>query len=270
MPKSEVLLDHVVLLLPYEQVVNPPSWIANSFHISPGGRHADGKTENKLILFRDGSYLELIAFIHDDPARRKGHCWDKDYGVVDFALTTRHQFDHATLRERLQKSGANFSYADPVEGGRKTPDRQELRWKLTCPVGVERGMVPFWCSDLTPRERRVPGVNGNTHHPCGAVGISGVVIEVADGNYDRLKTALAAITNTTPTDPGRYPISTPFEIGRPDQPTIWLRQRPLDGEKELRLRLLIQCPGRGSQPNIERKVGGGLVAIDLVNGTRPH
>lgn len=36
-------------------------------------RHGDNKTENKLIIFADGSYIELIAFIDDDPGLREGH-----------------------------------------------------------------------------------------------------------------------------------------------------------------------------------------------------
>ena len=66
-------LDHVILLLPYQDLLNPPSWLTSNFIVSPGGLHADGKTENRLVLFEDGTYLELIAFINDDPVRRQGH-----------------------------------------------------------------------------------------------------------------------------------------------------------------------------------------------------
>ncbi|OCL03243.1 hypothetical protein AOQ84DRAFT_392409, partial [Glonium stellatum] len=68
-------LDHIVILLPHADLLNPPAWLTKHFTISPGGRHADNRTENKLILFQDGSYIELIAFIDDDPARRAGHWW---------------------------------------------------------------------------------------------------------------------------------------------------------------------------------------------------
>ena len=59
-----------------------------------------------------------MAFIRDDPVKAAGYGWDKDFGVVDFALTTRLPFDHADLRDRLQQSGTNISYADPTDGGR--------------------------------------------------------------------------------------------------------------------------------------------------------
>jgi hypothetical protein len=45
---------------------------------------------SKLVVFRDGSYLELIAFIDDDPKHREGHWWgDKGWGVIDFAFTLK-------------------------------------------------------------------------------------------------------------------------------------------------------------------------------------
>lgn len=45
---------------------------------------------SKLIVFQDGSYLELIAFIDDDPKHRVGHWWgDKGWGIIDFAFTLK-------------------------------------------------------------------------------------------------------------------------------------------------------------------------------------
>jgi len=266
MPKSAAQLDHVVLLLPYEDVINPPFWITDKFRVSAGGKHADGKTENRLIFFADGTYLELIAFVNDDPDKRSGHWWNKDFGIIDYALTMRNNFDHPALQERLKESGCGLSYAEPVEGGRITADKQEVKWKVTFPEGVERGAVPFWCHDVTPRERRVPAVDGNTHHPCGAIGVAGMVAEVAEDQVERIDIAMGAIINTSHSDGGKYSVSQPFEVGRADEPEIWVQRRPKDAEKELRLRLMVQCPGKGGQSNIEKTIGDGVVLIDFVNG----
>jgi hypothetical protein len=43
--QATIQLDHIVILLPYTDIVNPPSWITDCFTISPGGRHGDNKTE---------------------------------------------------------------------------------------------------------------------------------------------------------------------------------------------------------------------------------
>lgn len=130
MPQIKTQLDHVVLLLPYKDIVNPPSWLTDEFTISEGGVHADGKTENKLVLFADGSYLELIAFINDDPKHREGHWWDKPYGVVDYALTTSDEGfgELAGIKERLSKTDTGIGYTDPKDGGRRKPNGQELQW----------------------------------------------------------------------------------------------------------------------------------------------
>jgi len=61
MPKA--LLDHVIILVPSSIIDSPPEWLTKHFTITQGGTHADGKTHNSLIVFQDGSYIELIAFV---------------------------------------------------------------------------------------------------------------------------------------------------------------------------------------------------------------
>ncbi|KAK4634081.1 hypothetical protein CLAFUW4_01415 [Fulvia fulva] len=155
----ELQLDHVVLLVPYQDVVNSPSWVTDHLTVSPGGVHADGKTENKLVLFADGTYLELIAFINDDAEKRRGHWWDKPYGVIDYALTTTsdHSFGALkSIKDRLSQTDSGISYTNPQDGGRRKPDGTELKWRVTFPTGTSRGNAPFFCHDVTPRDRRVP------------------------------------------------------------------------------------------------------------------
>jgi len=155
MPPS---LDHIIILLPYESLLRPPAWLTDNFTITPGGRHGDGKTENRLICFRDGSYIELIAFINDDLRKRLGHWWDKDYGIVDFSFAdsvgdaTTH---FSELEGRLKglkwaKSAVEVEYEKPQAGARMRPDGQEIKWQVTFPVvttcyqrGVGTGKKPF-------------------------------------------------------------------------------------------------------------------------------
>lgn len=85
--------SHIIILVPYELLTSPPSWLTSAFTISPGGRHADNRTENRLILLADGSYIELIAFINDDPALRKGHWWVSE---------SRNEFD--VRREQVEQT----------------------------------------------------------------------------------------------------------------------------------------------------------------------
>ena len=138
MPRVDVQLDHVILLLPYRTVMTLPDWITNNFTVGMKGYHADKNTVHRLIFFKDGCYLELLAFIHDGPVKAAGHGCDRDFGVVDFALTTRRLFDHKDLRGRLQRSGTDISYADPTGGGRILPDGSNVEWQVVLPQGIER------------------------------------------------------------------------------------------------------------------------------------
>ena len=151
MHRGDIQLDHAVLLLPYRAVVTLPEWITDNFIVSSRDYHADSKTVHRLIVFKDGCYLELLAFIRDDPVRAAGHGWDKEFGVVDFALTTCRPFDHRDLRIRLQQSKTNISYADPTDEARTLPGGQDVKWQVIVPQGIERGAVPFWCHDDTAR-----------------------------------------------------------------------------------------------------------------------
>ncbi|SMQ50645.1 unnamed protein product [Zymoseptoria tritici ST99CH_3D7] len=255
-------LDHVVLLLPHADILNPPTWLTKNFTISPGGRHADNKTENKLILFSDGTYLELIAFIDDSPSHRKGHWWDKPHGVVDYALTTV-DADFPTLkliRKRLSKTGTDISYQDPIEGGRIKPDGTELKWKVTFPTGTSRGSVPFWCHDVTPRERRVPVSREATTHPSGVLGMAGVKVSVKGAEeVEKLRKATGAIVDVgTPREEGKFEVGRPIDV-QGEKPSVRIVQAEEGQKREVKLSLVLQGPKRVD--DVKREIEGGLVEI---------
>lgn len=258
--KTRYNLDHVVILLPYDYLENPPSWIKDNFTISPGGRHGDNKTENRLILFQDGTYLELIAFINDDPEKRKGHWWDKPYGVVDYAFCTE-QFDYEDLTKRLENSETGITYNPPKPGGRARPDGVELRWEVCFAKGVERGYIPFFCTDVTPRERRVPITKENTTHACGAIGMAGVMLEFKKDQLDHFSTATAAILGSSKTKENEYTTHSPNEVEKAKQPTVRLHERASDSDKDLALALILQTAAHEKKDGIEQHIDGGVVSI---------
>jgi hypothetical protein len=201
-------LDHIIVLVPYASLVSLPSYLTINFTITPGGRHSDNKTENKLICFQDGSYIELIAFINDDPKLREGHWWGKaKFGIIDFAFTHADGnalFHFSELEKRLGglelgDHVGKVGYQAPVDGGRKRPDGVEIRWQVTFPIvgagekGYQRGELPFWCHDITPREERVPVEKKNVEHPCGSTGVSELCIYVPEERAAALLEAYEAI-----------------------------------------------------------------------------
>lgn len=190
-PESAAVLDHIVILVPHSVLLNLPTWLTDAFAISPGGRHADNVTENRLIFFSDGVYLELIAFVPGKEAERARHPWgDRREGtIVDWANTLHTEEDLAIARDRVKNTGTGFEYEEAVEGGRTRPDGVELKWVTSSWIlpGANPGEftgaeLPFWCIDRTPRDLRVPYKTApeTTSHPSGALGITGLTVSVAD------------------------------------------------------------------------------------------
>ncbi|KAK3055685.1 hypothetical protein LTR09_003606 [Extremus antarcticus] len=258
---SALCLDHVVLLLPYTMLSDPPSWLTDIFTISPGGRHADEKTENRLVLFKEGTYLELIAFINDDPEKRRGHWWDKPYGVVDYAFTTS-KLDYDGIVDRLKKSGTEISYEKPKAGGRTTPDGKELKWEVTFPTGVDRGHVPFFCTDVTPRERRVPVTEQNTTHPSGVLGMAGMTLEVEKDSLDRIVKATAAILDQPPpTKEHQVKVDVPSDVEKLHQASISVRETGALLRKSLALSLRLQTADHEKREAIWEPIEDGAVSL---------
>jgi len=192
------ILDHVVILVSHQTLANLPDWLSSALTIRDGGRHADGLTENKLVFFSDGTYIEFIAFVEGvSPDRRAAHRWGgrTEGAVIDWATTLLPSPDNPDaspeelfpeLQSRVEKSQTRFRYSDPVGGGRVKPDGTELEWAISAPwrapgadgdkTPVVRDL-PFWCLDRTPRHLRVPYLDADaTSHPCGATGFAGIVI----------------------------------------------------------------------------------------------
>lgn len=263
--KSTLKLDHVILLLPYDNLSNPPSWLTSNFTLSPGGRHADNKTENRLVLFQDGTYLELIAFINDDPDKRQGHWWDQPFGVLDYAFTTT-ELDYDGIVGRLDRTGTGISYDKPTSGGRARPDGVELKWEVTFPTGVERGNIPFFCTDVTPRERRVPLTKENSTHPCGAIGMAGMLLEVERSRVGDVARATAAVLDEEETESRGFAVGVPKPSDAHGEASVVLKEAAAGSERALALTLRLRVEGdRGREP-IRQVVGDGVVSISFESG----
>lgn len=181
-------LDHVVVIVPSlaEAVAG---FTQAGFTVTPGGRHDSIPTENALVCFSDGSYLELLA-ARESSARdelralRAGRGWERHLkgvsavarrflphlagadGVADWAL----QGD--TLERRAARLRAlGVKAAGPLAMGRERPDGVRLEWRLLLP---ESRLHPFWIADRSPRELRVPADARSTTHSNGATGIAAV------------------------------------------------------------------------------------------------
>jgi hypothetical protein len=255
-------LDHIIILVPYAYLVNPPSWLADNFTITPGGRHGDGKTENKLICFRDGSYIELIAFINDDPKNRQGHWWDKEFGIVDFSFAYSDSdpiVHYAELEERLKKLnwGTKAIEVGYETGARMRPDGQEIKWQVTFPVvtsGYQRGEVPFFTHDITPRPLRVPFSEESVTHPSSAVGVKSLSNFIQASKISTLTKAYSAILGIPSLAAEEHTHSGVFEVQGANE---------VDGGQKAKIYL--HAPIEESQLEQMKRRGGSMLG-DLVLG----
>ncbi|KAL0932104.1 uncharacterized protein CTRU02_213057 [Colletotrichum truncatum] len=262
-------LDHIVFLLPPQILASLPTWLSSEFTILNGGRHADGRTENKLVIFADGAYLELISFVEGiGQEDRLKHPWGSkpDGTLVDWALSLAEESSFSAIQERVRASQSVVSYNDPVPGGRIRPDGEELKWAVAQikPEGkVERGELPFWCLDRTPRSLRVPNhVPDNIKHPSGALGIHSVEVDVSS---EELKKAYAGIINR----PGEGENGGQWTVDvlvRQFEDPRYIKVQTVAGEKSKQsIRLALYTAVGTSRRSISGDLGGGIsITIDLI------
>jgi hypothetical protein len=188
-------LDHLILFTPTPTI---PTAFA-SFTPTPGGTHADNLTANTLILLADGCYIELIHFVPSaPPAAVESHWWGPSRpaapGWKDWCLTTTTPSTSSAAPDQTHIAPTT-SHAPPVSGARQRADGVTVKWTVTFPLGAhggqrDRGRVPFFCHDVTPRSLRVPLEERATAHACGAVGVGELSVVVRDrGMWDETKKA---------------------------------------------------------------------------------
>jgi catechol 2,3-dioxygenase-like lactoylglutathione lyase family enzyme len=163
-------LDHVVIAVhDLERAVE--DYRALGFTVVMGGRHPPPRTSsNALVIFQDGSYLELISWNPPNPAERWSNLLQEHgEGIVDFALIPE---DLPGAVEASKSRGLALN--GPLDGKRLRPDGVEVRWQTARQTTFD---LPFLCADLTPRELRVPAGVVRTHAN-GTRGVPEVVVAV--------------------------------------------------------------------------------------------
>ncbi|MFN8373741.1 MAG: VOC family protein [Anaerolineae bacterium] len=146
---------------------------ALGFTVFRGGVHANRATENALIVFEDGTYLELLAGTREEPIA----------GLVDFSVLLKNGEglvgyalgcdDIEAEVTRLRAAG--FALGEIIPGERRRGDGTLIQWKLAL---IEGGFAPFLIEDVTPRELRVTRDPTLTRHANRAVGVRGVEVAV--------------------------------------------------------------------------------------------
>lgn len=186
-------VDHVVVVVRHLPAAME-DFSKLGFRVVPGGRHEGGLTHNALIVFEDGSYLELFA--PTAPWIMRVLAMLKRLGLLGWITSNR----SAIVRRFLEHVAGGEGFADiallssnldrqlaaareqglaldgPLPGGRTRPDGQQVQWRFGVPLA---NGLPFLIEDLTARALRVP--EGDVRqHANGVRGIAGIVVEVPD------------------------------------------------------------------------------------------
>jgi len=173
-------IDHVMICVPdLEQGI--AAYTRIGFNIYPGGVHPGRGTHN-AIAFHDEDYLELLSV--RDRAEHVASAGGGQTRLLEF-LAAGGGFRYIAVQSddlaadvaAMRARGVDVS--DAVDGGRRTPAGQELRWRSAA-LGARNPLPIFFIQHLTPlaeRRRQVPRAGG---HPNGVLRVDRVYIAVPD------------------------------------------------------------------------------------------
>ena len=166
-------IDHVMICVrDLQQGVDAYRRIG--FTVNPGGVHPGVGTENAIAFFQD-DYLELLAV-------RNGAESEAGASLMDFLArgpglryVAVQSDDLASDVAAMRRRGVDVS--DVTDGGRRTPEGRELRWRAAR-LGAGNPLPIFFIEHLTPLAERRRGHTGE--HPNGALRTERVYIAVPD------------------------------------------------------------------------------------------
>jgi catechol 2,3-dioxygenase-like lactoylglutathione lyase family enzyme len=185
-------LDHVVIAV-RDLAAAIDDYRALGFTVTPGGRHPPPRTSsNALVVFQDGSYLELISWDPPNPAERWSSLLrEHGEGIVDFAL-----IPEDLPRAVAEAKARGLHLNGPLDGQRLRPDGTMVRWQT---ARQETFDLPFLCADVTPRVLRVPEGDARIHRN-GITGIRRVRVAVArpDESARRYHALLGRLASEVP------------------------------------------------------------------------
>lgn len=192
-----IRFDHAIILVK-DLTAAMSAFRSIGFTVEFGGVHADGRTHNALIVFADGSYLELLAptdptlLANVNPNDRGNFLFlfAAGEGWGGYALAAN---DVAAQAVAATAQGVMLEVRPP--GGRARPDGVALRWQSATVGG---SMSPFLIQDLTPRHLRVQTDPVQVTHANHAAGTAGMMVTVPAGQFDAAVTRLTALTGVAP------------------------------------------------------------------------
>jgi hypothetical protein len=160
-------IDHVMICVP-DLAQGLEQYRKMGFGVEPGGTHPGRGTHNAIAFLQD-DYLELLAIrdqAEHQAADRRG-TWDADLagfiasgGGIRYIILQSDDLaaDVAAMRSR------DVEVSDALEGSRRTPAGQLLRWKSAV-LGPKNPLPVFFIQHLTPLAERRKQAPAAGQHP---------------------------------------------------------------------------------------------------------
>ena len=164
-------VDHAMICVP-DLPAATDAYRRLGFDVRPGGVHPGAGTENAIAFFED-DYLELLALRPGDAQLASPGLVDFLAGGAGFRYVAVQSDDLAADVAAMRRRGVDVG--DPVDGGRRTPAGQQLRWR-SARLGERQALPIFFIQHLTPLAERRPAAH--PAHPNGALRIDRVYIAV--------------------------------------------------------------------------------------------
>lgn len=179
-------IDHVMICVP-DLSQGIAQYSNMGFNIFAGGAHP-GKGTHNAIALNDGDYLELLAVRDAAEYVASGKAGTWNTGLTDFIAAgggIRYvviQSDDLNAEvAAMRKRGVDVS--DVVDGSRRTPSGQELRWK-SATLGPKNPLPLFFIQHLTPMNERRKQAPVAGAHPNGVYKLERTYIVTRDAEAE--------------------------------------------------------------------------------------
>jgi catechol 2,3-dioxygenase-like lactoylglutathione lyase family enzyme len=180
-------IDHVTICVP-DLAAGIAQFKKLGFNTFEGGSHP-GKGTHNAIAFNADDYVELLS-IHDQAEHKKSSSKPGSKnatlgefiaagGGIRYVVLQTDDLDAEVAA--MRKRGVDVS--DPIEGSRRSPTGQEVRWKVATP-GPQNALPLVFIQQMTPVEDRRKQVPIAGNHANGVYKLERAYIVTANADAD--------------------------------------------------------------------------------------